>query len=472
MRAILLALSCLAVFAAHADSLDVARQLAQTGAKQLALARVLRDQPAKNAPTWFEWESLRLSLLSDSNRPADLIARVQALPRTTPRDVLQRAYGHAAWAHLELGEGAAARRYLAQLLWQFDLGPAEAAYARRLVVRSYLVEHRADEAYRAMLRYKQDYAPLKSDVAEEFARGLLAEGRNDEALTWLPALDPAGSAALQLNLRANFVTPEDAAKQARLVLQKTPDASDYGAVLIESAEVLRDPRQRIAALEQVVNGARGDQPATASRVSALWRAYTGEAEAIANRLQLLKGDDAAWFDLALQSEVADPLGSRALYAYLIQQARAPELRDAARARLFRGWVSVQSDGVAVRLLAALPDGSKLPVLQLEPLVTAAADGMPVAFVRSLRYTAGRYAEAQGQFALAADYYTQVVLAGDYRDADTLGAQALRLAVSNLDKAGLADDGAALSQYVSNARAAAKQAEAAEKAAAKPKRKKK
>lgn len=468
MRLLPILLFLLPSAAAHADSLDIARQLAQSGAKHLALARVLRDQPAKpDAPGWFEWETLRWTLLSDTQHPADLIARVKALPRTTPREVMQRAYGHAAWAHLELGEGAAARGYLAPLLWQFELSPAEVQYARRLVVRSYLTEHRADEAYRAMLRYKQDYAPMQPGVADEFARGLLAEGRNTEALTWLTDLDPAGSTALQLNLRANFITPEEAIKQASLILQKTPDADEYGAILIESAEIMRDPRLRIQALERVVNAT-----GTTSRVAELWRAYFGEAEAAANRLQLLKGDDAAWFDLALQSEVADPLTSRALYAYLAQQGRAADLRDSARARLFRAWVSVQLDGVAVRLLSMPPSGDKLSVTQLAALTAAAADGMPEAFARSLRFTAARFADEQGQLALAADYYTQVVLSGDFRESDVLGAQALRLALLALDKAGFKSDGAGLAQTVASAREAAKQAEAAEKAAKQPRRKKK
>lgn len=467
MRTVLFLFSCFLAIAAQADSLDIARQLAQSGTKQLALERVLRDQPAKpDAAGWFEWESLRLSLLSDTRRHADLIARVKALPRTAPRELVQRAYGHAAWAHIELGEGAASRRYLAQLLWQFDLSPEDVQSARRLVVRSYLSEHRADEAYRAMLRYKQDYAPLIAPVADEFARGLLAEARNTEALTWLTELDRNGATALQLNLRANFITPEEATRQASAALQKTPDANDYGAILIEAAEALREPRLRIQALEQVVNGA-----ASASRAAELWRAYFGEAEATANRVQLLKGDDTAWFDLALQSEVADPVSSRALYAYLAQHARAPDLRATARARLFRAWVSAQLDGVAVRLLGALPDGAKLPTAELEPLVSAAADGMPAAFARPLRYTAARYADEQGAFALAADSYAQVVLSGDYRESDALGAQALRLALLALDKAGLKDDGAAVLRHIANAREAAKQAEVAAQAA-KPKRKKK
>ena len=193
MRVLVLILAFLVSTGAQgADSLALAQTLYQNGTPNLALARVVRDQPASpDAPHWVEWESLRLSLLSELGRPADLLERVKQMPAKLPAEFRQKVYGHAAWACLEQGDGASARSYLARLLWRFPLAPADQQRARRLVIRSYLVEHKPDEAYRAMLRYQQDFAPLSKDVATEFAQGLLSEGRATDAMTWLADLDPA-----------------------------------------------------------------------------------------------------------------------------------------------------------------------------------------------------------------------------------------------------------------------------------------
>ena len=70
---------------------------------------------------------------------------------------------------------------MARLLWQFELNPADHQWARRLVIRSYLTEHKPAEAYRAMLRYQQDFQPLPKEVSVEFVQGLLDEDAVTEA---------------------------------------------------------------------------------------------------------------------------------------------------------------------------------------------------------------------------------------------------------------------------------------------------
>lgn len=442
MRALLLTLSLLLSAAAYgADSFTLAQQLFQNGAPNLALARVVRDQPpAADAPGWFEWESLRLTLLSQLGRPGELLERVKAVPANAPKDFLQKVYGHAAWAHLERGDGVAARTYLARLLWGFALAPADYQWARRLVIRSYLVEHKSDEAYRAMLRYQQDFAPLSKDVAGEFAHGLLSEGHATEAMTWLVDLDPSSPTALRLQLKAGLLAPEAAIAQAQSALKAQPGSADYAGLMAEAAAMSGNARLRIEALERML--AAEEKPGS-DRAAELWRAYVAQGEAAGNRAQLLQGDDASWLAVAAGLASADPRESRASYAYLVGRGASQDTRDLALAKLFAALVADRLETAAVRLFAAAPwGGEKASIDVIERVVRRAREGASADETRNLLMAAGRFAAEQGHFGVAADYYVQTVLASDMREPDLLATQALKSAIDNLERAGFKEDAAA------------------------------
>lgn len=442
MRALPLIFSLLlSGLAQGADSLPLAQQLYQNGAPHLALARVVRDQPpAPDAPNWFEWESLRLTLLSQLGRPGELLQRIKLVPANAPREFLQKAHGHAGWAHLGRGEGTAARGYFARLLWQYPLSASDHQWARRLVIRSYLVEHKPDEAYRAMLRYQQDFAPLPREVAAEFAQGLLGEGRASEAMTWLAELDPNSPTALSLHMKVGLVTPEAAIEQAMLALQAQPGSAAYTGIVADAAELSRNERLRMETLEQLLNAE--EAPAQA-RMDALWRGYVAQGEAAGNRAQLLQGDDASWLAMGAGMASADPLESRAVHAYLITRAASPESRELAQARLFAGLVAGKREMAAVRLLAAAPwGGEKLSLEALGRLIQRAGENFSPDEARAVSMAAGRFAAEQGRFDAAADYFVQAVLASDLRTPDFLATQALKNAVENLERAGYRDDASA------------------------------
>ena len=442
MRAALfISLFLLSYAAAAADALQIAQQLNQAGAPQLALARVVRDQPPQpDSAAWYDWESLRLTLLSETHQAAEIVARATLYPKNAPRDFQQKALGHGAWAQLELKQGAAARALLARLIWQFELNPADQQWARRLVIRSYLVEHKAEDAYRAMLRYQQDFQPLPKEVATEFVQGLLQEGHATEAMTWLAELDPAAPITLALKMKAGLIAPGAAIVQARAAWQKQPNAVSYAAVIADGAEMLKDDRQSIGALEQGLDLAESTQDA--DREARLWRAYRREAKRLGNRAQVLQGDDAAWLELASRMEGTDALGARALYAYMAQQGGTSEVRATALSRLYALLAMAQMDGVAVRLFDAAPwGGGKITRAALEHLVTRAADGLPEASARRLYFVAGRVLEERQDTLGAADYYAQAVLQSDLRKPDGLAIQALQRTVANLERAGFKDDAA-------------------------------
>ena len=438
MRSALFIYLFLVSFAASAaDALLTAQQLNQAGSPQLALARVVRDQPPQtSAPAWYEWESLRLTLLSSTLQPTEILARANLYPNNAPRDFLQKALGHSAWAQLTLKQGAAARALLGRLIWQFDLSSADQQWARRLVIRAYLVEHKAEEAYRAMLRYQQDFHPLPRDVATEFTQGLLAQGDASDAMTWAAALDPAGPVSLALHMKAGLVTPELAIAKARTALKKQPSAAPYAAIIADGAEMLKDNRQRIAALEQWLSLVEARDEG-ADRVAQLWRAYLQEAEGLGNQAQVLQGDDASWLELAMRAE-SDALGARTLYAYVAQQGRTDDMRETALSRLYAALISAQREGAAVQLFSAAPWGGGMAVGTLDRLLARAADDLPAA-TRTLYFTAGRIAEQNHDALSAADYYAQVVLKSDLRNPDGLATSAMQRTVANLERAGFKDD---------------------------------
>ncbi len=441
-RLALLLLSLLCPFAAFAaDSLALAQRLAQEGLPRLALARIERDQPqATDAPHWLEWESLRLTVLSQTGQSAELLRRVARLPTGLPEGFVQKAHGHAAWAWLEQGQGAAARDHLARLLWGHALSAADQQWARRLVIRSWLADHRPDEAYRAMLRFQQDFAPLGREVASEFVRGLLAEGRAAEALTWLDQLEPRGALATATTLQAGLFAPEAAIDAARAALARQPAAVDWLRVLADAAQRAGQPALSIDALERWL--AAG----FAEAAGPLWQAYLTLGEAMGNRAQVLLGDDASWLAMAAGLAPTEALEARAVWAYLSQTGREAAAREQARARLFAALVGAGRTEAAVRLVQAAPWGGPAAGEGLRVAEQAIAF-VPDAQRRELLLALARLAAGDGRRELAADYAVQAVLESDMGAPDRLATQALRTAVDYLGRAGLDDEALALHQRV-------------------------
>lgn len=467
MRALVL-FCCLfcSLSAAAADSFQIALQLYQAGSPRLALARVLRDQPPQlGSATWYDWESLRLTLLSETQQAAEILVRAKLYQGNAPRDFQQKALGHQAWALLELKQSVAARMVLARLLWQFELNPADHAWARRLVTRSYLLEHKPDEAYRAMLRYQQDFQPLPKEVSTEFVQGLLAEDAVTEATTWMAELDATSPTLLALQMKSGLVGPEAAAALARAAMQKQQNSAAYGAIVAQAAELLKDDRRQIEALEQALGSSEISAGDTV-QLQTLWGAYQREAERLGNLAQVLRGDDMAWLALAAV-RTDDALGARTLYAYIVQHGASDAVRGKAQAQLFVNLVAAQRDGAAVRLFDTAPwRGERLRDAEIEDVVAQSVSGLPDAAARSLYFTAGRLQEVRKQPLAAADYFAQVVLLSNLREPDVLVLQALQRARANLELAGHAEDAEAFYR-----RAIAQKTPPAKPASSKGKRKK-
>ena len=343
--------------AASTISPQAVARLAEAGAPQLALSLADGAQPASSGerPLWLEWEGVRLDLLHRLDRPQELLQRVDALPADASPELRQKARWYAVRAAVESGAGEQARAGLARLLWDAGLPPEEMREARRLVIQSYLAEHKADEAYLAMLRYQQDYQPLEKAEIARFAQALAANGKAAEAVPWLSRLDE-GPLKLMIRLKAGLVGPEAAIGSARAALQKS-DGAAYWAVLAEAASAQRDTTLQVEAGERLLN--EPDSPArefTAVGAGQLWQSYFAHALAAGNRNQLLLGEDAAWLALAQREEADSPPTARALFAYLAANGKESGLRGEAQTRLVASLLQQNMRVTANRLFAEGPLG--------------------------------------------------------------------------------------------------------------------
>lgn len=355
---ILLALICLA-FAGAAPALDTARNLAASGAPRLALARVEHLQPNDpGAARWAEWEVLRLGLLVELGRNDEALKRAAALPANLPQPALRQCMLAAARAAVAAGQGATARAHAARLLWQLESTADEARTARLLVIESYLAERQGDTAFRAMLRFDQEYRPLDRATVERFVGALLAVGMEKEAINWLAGLDDAGALKLQLRLRTGLIAPDAAVAQARAQIAKG-GAPEYWQVLADAAVKQGDGVLRVEALERLLRAAGDDGPQRRqAQTAGLWQAYSLAAQAVANQNGLLAGDDNAWLDFAARRVGASPPQARALFAHLSRNGAARETRFSAQLQLVFSLFQTGLDHTALGLFAeehAAPD---------------------------------------------------------------------------------------------------------------------
>ncbi len=353
-----------------ADGLESTRNLAQAGAPQLALRRIESLQPADAAaPRWADWERLRLQLLANAGRNDELLMRATGWPAGLPELAGAELHAIAAEAALALGRGAAVRELSGRALWVPGISATLIRELRLLVIRSYVRESRADDAYRSMLRFQQDYQPLDVATATGFVNDLLDIGQVKEAVTWLGLLEERGAVKLRLRLHTGLVTPQDALIQARAGLSRSEELQ-WWRVLMEAAVRLQSGAQRIEALEQLLNAKGGSAPDP--RV--LWEAYVDYARQAANTHQLLAGDDVNWLEFAMRRGNAEPVIARAYFAFLARHARAAPERQRAQALLAENFAAARLNRTALRIYDIWP-------------------GDPAALTAPTRYALGTLAEA-------------------------------------------------------------------------------
>ena len=342
IASVILAAGCVTPAAA----LETARSLAAAGAPHLALTRIEQLQPRDaGAPRWAEWEALRIGLLVELKRNDEALRRAAELPANLPQPALRQCLLPATRAAVAAGQGATARAYAARLLWQLEATAEEARAIRLLVIESYLAERQVDAAFRAMLRFEQDYRPLDRATAERFVGALLDAGMEKEAVNWLASLDDAGALKLQLRARTGLVALDTAVAQARAQIARGA-GPEYWRVLAAIAAKQGDGALRVEALERLLHLTGGND---AAQSAGLWQAYLAEAQSVANQNRLLTGDDNAWLDFAARRLGANPPQSRALFAYLSRNGAGRESRLGAQLQLVFSLFQSGLDFAALRL---------------------------------------------------------------------------------------------------------------------------
>ena len=350
------------------DGFEVARRMASAGAVDLALQRVDQAQTAEPSasPQWLEWELLRIELLWRRGRDAEVLKRIAfarnvALP---DRSAAQLWLTAARSAH-RLGESAQARAFYASYFLRSAALTSEYRDARLAVINTYLSEGNAEDAYRSMLRFQQDFSPLRAEETERFAAGLIAAGRVSEAVTWLPQLDKASPAAAMLRMRTGLITPDAAAAQARASLAK--GGGDAALELLASAASAQKNRaveievqeHRLQLLAPVL------RDAIARHADALWNLYAELGQQTANQAQLLIGDDAAWIDRAMRMMAQQPQAARSLLGRIAADGRNEEGRARAQSQLI---ASLRDAKLAVAALRLFADARRHPIAGLHPSV--------------------------------------------------------------------------------------------------------
>jgi hypothetical protein len=400
--------------AEEVDALLVIKRLAGEGAPELALYRVESLQPPPADKTrWADWERLRFDLLERLERDEEIAKRAASLPPDAPTDLARRGLFAGARAALRTKHAAQARGDLARLFWQAGVAPEDERGARMLVIDTYLNEKRPSDAYRAMLRFQQDFAPLARAEGERFADSLARQGMYREAATWLSYLDESNPTKLLVQMETGLVSPDEAIARARAALKKGSAAGPW-RVLARAAAKKNDPGLRLEATEQLLNQPGRDESVTGSE---LWGQYVAYGDDLANREQLLRGDDSAWLALAGRMLVSSPHSARALLAHIAVKAGSQDTRRAAFVQI-AGSMQRQKLGLAAARV----------VPESQQLFSALDSG--------LRQSLGQSAFDAGEAGLALEYWRGMgAPVGTSPDAWQLRVASAALKAGRADEAG-------------------------------------
>ena len=296
---------------------------------ELSVRLIDQYQPAfeTNSEQWMSWEKKRLQLLSEVSDWLFIVTRIdQYLNKLSdaerPWFSLLKAK-----AQLKISQSDKVRQDVRQLLWSgIKLSTEQIALARRLIIRSYLVENKPHDAQRAMLRYRQDYGESGVDWKILQAKVLLATHRYNDAVNLLSKETDTSVIVLKklTRLKAGLDAGQYVYKKAiEQATENTPTINQntrrqYWILAYIAAGMNKDEKAEIEALEQVLMTGVEDADRDLLPVSAdlLWQHYQTYASAIGNKLHLLLGDDQAWFQAASDRFEKQALEARSLFAFL------------------------------------------------------------------------------------------------------------------------------------------------------------
>ncbi|MGA9855794.1 MAG: hypothetical protein WBR29_11005 [Gammaproteobacteria bacterium] len=332
---------------------------ASAGAPDLALQFIDRDQPefAQDAVGWMAWERERIYLDQSTKNWQAIITRAQHPSAGIGADFDQWEEMQAAAAWLQLGNGHEAREIVRKIIWNPQSPPDDQSLSqlRQLVLRSYLADQRLDDAQTAVIRYRQDYPQDTGDWPMLEARLFLRTQQPQAALDVLQGSKSIDANMLRLlaELRTSRTPPDKVMKTAvsiglntKLPLEQRIQA---WFIVAEAAESLNNPVARIQALQNGLGlqpGLLDQDPVFAITPEMLWHAYVGYGENLGNQLQLVVGDDQAWYLAASNRYDSSPVAACALFSVVAFNAFGAQQQGVAHWQ-FASLVQKQKYGAVV-----------------------------------------------------------------------------------------------------------------------------
>ncbi|MDD3518616.1 MAG: hypothetical protein PHQ14_09720, partial [Chromatiales bacterium] len=327
---------------------DEARQMALMGAPDLALGLLDRQPPdsAADPERWVRRERARIEILQADGRWERVVQRAESLPDGLPLAFTAWVRDEQLSAYQQLAQGAKMRQLLRAMLWTAPeaADPETFRRWRRLVIESYLVEDRLEDARAALVHYRRDYGDEAPDVAKLQARVQLMLNASGAIPDVLVGMDDHEARALVLlaRLRSGVMEP---AQVAQAVERETArgglapqDQARYGYVAAEAARQRQDRAAYAHFIERALVHQRYLQHDHVFRLDGerLWGAYLALGHALGNEAQLLVGQDEIWMAAAEGALIDDdPRTARGYLAVLAIEGQSDAVREEAHRRLTR-----------------------------------------------------------------------------------------------------------------------------------------
>ena len=385
------------------QSLEQLSELTEIGLSGLAMRMIEHQQKLypEFSSEWYAFEFKYFQTLSALERWPEIIDRADQLleranqGRQITAKISQWIESQKAIAWLQLGEAEQSLQLTRRLLWQGKGDNRDrTAFWRRLIIRAYLQLDYADDANRALRKYRRDYGDYTSEWKLLQAQALLRADRPDEVIDLLAKEKSDKARALRL-LAGVRAQPNKAKRHIKEIKQRLQDENlsqaqqrAYFYVLYEAYNVAGERLAAAETVEQLLALSRS-QVVLGEHFSVdaddLWSLYERIGELAGNQHKLLKGNDRAWSERAAAAEKKEPVRARALYAVVALTAT-----DQASSQLAHKAI-VDS--------LATTDGGLEVVNQLYMQSTRA--GSPSHLPVEVRYRLVDYALSVGDISLAA-----------------------------------------------------------------------
>ena len=313
-------------------SLEQLGELTQIGLSGLAMRMIEQQQKLypEFGPDWYAFEFKYFQTLAAQERWHDIIERADKLlakarsgQDITPK-IARWFKSQKAIALLKLGDAEQSLQLTRDLIWEGrGTDRDRTAFWRRQIIRAYLQLDFAEDANKALHKYRRDYGDYKSDWKLLQAQALLRADRPAEVIDLLAEEESHKGRALRL-LAAVRARPDHTGLYIEDIKQQLTDASltqaqqrAYFYVLFE-AYVAKKNRLSAAETAEQLLALNRTQAVLGEHFSVdaddLWRLYEQIGDQSGNEYSLLKGNDAAWLDRAGNIEKKQPVRARAMYA--------------------------------------------------------------------------------------------------------------------------------------------------------------